>query len=188
MLVHVHQAIQQHIKEHKLHCHWYRNSDFTYNLPSFFLLLTMPTAAVYLYGCSQFPTCCYAIHNGWKKKTNPFSLTVQSGEAMFLFSVKWNIKFAARWQWSIHLLTEPPPGVLILYSNILFLQGENSYAKIHMQIMSMWQQSSFVKGLLVKPIWYFVLLDVFLKQWFLNSYFQLHEDHGHIKSKDQSNP
>jgi hypothetical protein len=70
----------------------------------------------------------------------------------------------------------------ILYLNVFFLQGENSYAKIRT-----WQQNS-IKGFLVKPIGYVVLFDVFLKPRFLNSYFQLHEDHGHIKSKDQSNP
>jgi len=55
------------------------------------------------------------------------------------------------------------PGVLILYSNIFFLQGENSYAKTWVQIMSMEQQISFSKGFLVKCVGYFVLLNVFLK-------------------------
>jgi hypothetical protein len=32
------------------------------------------------------------------EKTNPFSITAQSGEAMFLFSVKRNITFAERSQ------------------------------------------------------------------------------------------
>jgi hypothetical protein len=80
------------------------------------------------------------------------------------------------------------PEVLIFYSNIFFLQGDNSYAKTCVQNMSMKQQNSFLKGFLVKCVGYFVLLDVFLKPWFLNSYFQLYKDNGHIKSKDQSNP
>jgi hypothetical protein len=80
------------------------------------------------------------------------------------------------------------PGVLILHSNILFLQGENSYAKTCAQITSMKQQNSFLKGFLVKCVGYFVPLDVLLKPWFLNSYFQLHKDNDHINSNDQSNP